>query len=317
MHRLTQHDFLQKILKKCKEKNYTLNTSILNTTINSTTKLHLFCDKGHELNNTTYNNFVNQNKGCSKCSGNYLKTTKEALDLILDKCKEYKYKINKNYIFKYTGANTILHLICNNNHQYKCSYNSFVNQNKKCLKCNGYYINNTEEALKYLLKKCKEKNYKLNTDIKFIYHGYDTKINLICDKNHKWNTTSYNRFINDESSCPYCNESKGEKCIETYLKENNIKYERQYKFKTCKNIRPLPFDFYLPDYNTCIEYQGKQHLGNNSRYIKKLSDFEYIIKNDKIKREYCENNDINFIEIIYIDKKNIEKLLDYQLKNNT
>lgn len=30
----------------------------------------------------------------------------------------------------------------------------------------------------------------------------------------------------------------------------------QHKFKNCRDIRPLPFDFYLPKLNTCIEYDG-------------------------------------------------------------
>jgi len=33
-----------------------------------------------------------------------------------------------------------------------------------------------------------------------------------------------------------------------------IKYINQKRFKKCKNKLPLPFDFYLPDLNICIEY---------------------------------------------------------------
>ena len=36
-------------------------------------------------------------------------------------------------------------------------------------------------------------------------------------------------------------------------------FESQKRFKDCKDKRQLPFDFYLPSYNVCIEYQGEQH----------------------------------------------------------
>ena len=57
---------------------------------------------------------------------------------------------------------------------------------------------------------------------------------------------------------------------------------------------PLPFDFYLVDYNTCIEFQGEQHyslvynfFGNHTKEesIKKLKDIQ---NRDKIKKDYIE-----------------------------
>lgn len=56
-----------------------------------------------------------------------------------------------------------------------------------------------------------------------------------------------------------CNYSKGEAEIEECLKSLKIIYKTQYTFKDClsnKN-KPLRFDFYLPDYNCCIEYDGE------------------------------------------------------------
>lgn len=69
-----------------------------------------------------------------------------------------------------------------------------------------------------------------------------------------------NHVMYGDSGCPHCKTSKGERRVEQYLKENNIEYNKQYKFKDCKDIRCLPFDFYLPNHNTCIEYDGEQHV---------------------------------------------------------
>jgi len=56
--------------------------------------------------------------------------------------------------------------------------------------------------------------------------------------------------------CPTWNESKGERKIKIFLKDNNIKFISQKRFNNCRNKYTLPFDFYLPEYNICIEYNG-------------------------------------------------------------
>lgn len=103
---------------------------------------------------------------------------------------------------------------------------------------------------------------------------------------------------NHVSSCGCKFSSKGENYIKELLKEWNVSFIQQYRFNNCKNKRPLPFDFYLPDYNICIEYQGQQHYqpvefwGGNER-------FEERQQLDKIKFDYCKKNDINLICLPY------------------
>jgi len=41
------------------------------------------------------------------------------------------------------------------------------------------------------------------------------------------------------------------------LERHNINFETQKQFDNCKYIKNLYFDFYLPNYNLCIEYDGK------------------------------------------------------------
>lgn len=99
-------------------------------------------------------------------------------------------------------------------------------------------------------------------------------------------------------SCGCQNISHGEFYIKTILEENNIKFEPQYKFDNCKNKFKLPFDFYLPDYNMCIEYDGLQHyrpierFGGNEGFLKRQ-------ENDNIKTNYCIEHSIQLIRIPY------------------
>ena len=96
--------------------------------------------------------------------------------------------------------------------------------------------------------------------------------------------------------------SYGEEQVQKILNELNILYIQQYTFKTCYNPQTkylLPFDFYLPDYNCCIEYDGEQHYTGWHRDIQDLEKIQY---RDKIKNEWCQQNHITLLRISYLEK---------------
>ena len=112
--------------------------------------------------------------------------------------------------------------------------------------------------------------------------------------------------------------SRGENTIWDLLKQHAIKFEFQKRFENCKDKNTLPFDFFIPKYNLCIEFQGSQHYDPGFYIRKKKSQEEgmkkYLIqkKHDEIKKNYCIQNNINFLEIKYtedINKKLREILL--------
>jgi very-short-patch-repair endonuclease len=115
------------------------------------------------------------------------------------------------------------------------------------------------------------------------------------------------------SGCPNCNESKGEKEISKFLDKYEILYYRQHKFSDCKNIFPLPFDFYIPSLRICIEFDGKQHYEPMS-FFGGVESFNKLKTNDKIKNDYCEENYINLIRIKYDQIDNIYQILWDSLK---
>ena len=100
------------------------------------------------------------------------------------------------------------------------------------------------------------------------------------------------------SDCSRAKKSKYHLSVKKYLKDNKIKYIEEKRFEKCKDKNCLPFDFYLPNYNTCIEVQGEQH------YIPKsvfggTEAFQVRIKHDAIKEKFCEDNNIKLIKIKY------------------
>lgn len=81
---------------------------------------------------------------------------------------------------------------------------------------------------------------------------------------------------------------------EKWLIENNIKYVKEKRYKECKDVRTLPFDFYLIDYNILIEVDGEQHFNLNAPH------FSFLTKHhDLIKSTFCLENNIKLIRIPY------------------
>ena len=97
------------------------------------------------------------------------------------------------------------------------------------------------------------------------------------------------------TSCGCSKRSSRERLISGILDSLNVKYAEEYVFHDCKNEYPLRFDFYLPNYNTVIEYQGEQHY----RVVPQWGGHDGLIireRNDEIKRLYCMNNHILLLE---------------------
>lgn len=115
-------------------------------------------------------------------------------------------------------------------------------------------------------------------------------------------------FDGRNRGCPNCYQFKsvGEQKIKEYLEVKNISYIPQKTFSPL-NKSKYRFDFYLPDYNIAIEYQGEQHYRDNGYFKEKL---EIIQKRDEVKRQYCKNNNIFLKEIKYTELKQINHILD-------
>ena len=121
----------------------------------------------------------------------------------------------------------------------------------------------------------------------------------------------------DTFSCGHCNRSVGSITIERLLKENNIKYEMEKTFENFKGKKGMPyrFDFYLPEYNRLIEFDGIQHYKERSIFKDSL---EAIQERDKIKNDYCLQHNISLIRIPYwkLETLKINDLLntEYEVK---
>lgn len=141
------------------------------------------------------------------------------------------------------------------------------------------------------------------------YQSAHKKVDCKClECGFEWSTTPHSLLRGDR--CPNCNlPSKGELAISSYLNDISVEYVSQKRFDDCRNIHPLPFDFYLPEYNACIEFQGRQHY-EVVEHFGGEEEFEIRQKRDQIKAEYCRKNQIELLYIPYWDFDNIKQIID-------
>lgn len=116
-----------------------------------------------------------------------------------------------------------------------------------------------------------------------------------------------NYIYKNQTRCNRCSgkESYGEYIINKCLQSYNINFIFQAYFDDCYDIFVLPFDFYLPDYNLVIEYDGLQH------YEPKFGEesFKKTLLHDGMKNNYCRWNNIDLLRIPYWERDNIEEIL--------
>lgn len=118
--------------------------------------------------------------------------------------------------------------------------------------------------------------------------------------------TQYSAFIRSKG-CPKCSGtmSKGERKIVDYLTGHQIKYIPQKKIENSQQS----FDFFFPQINVALEYNGEQHykpivtFGGEERFLQQQ---EY----DRKKAEYCKENNITLKIISYKEFEDIESILD-------
>ena len=152
------------------------------------------------------------------------------------------------------------------------------------------YINNSERNLKITCPRCG--NPFVTSLVLFTQHGGQL--------------------------CPDCyrKESVGERRVREYLENNNIEYEFQKWFIDCRDIKPLPFDFYLPQKNIIIEFDGIQHIKDGGNFFHSSYDLNTTKKHDIIKNEYCNEHNIELIRIPYTQIDHISEILDNKLINS-
>jgi hypothetical protein len=219
--------------------------------INSKTDICIICKKHGEFYQKPNNHLNNQK--CPNCNGGI----KLNIEQFIQKAKEVhenEYDYSK---IKYINARTKVCIICKKHGEFYQTPDNHIHF-KGCPKCVGK--NRTTEEFIQLSNKIHENEYNYS---KTNYINDKIKICIICPEHGEFCQKPSKHLLGQ--GCPKCKMSNGEKYIAKWLQKHNIKFISQYKFETCKHIHHLLFDFNLPKYNTCIEYDGSQHFKNPTK----------------------------------------------------
>lgn len=258
---------------------------------------------------------IKRGHGCKFCGYKKVGKDNSKVRINVNIIKEYLENHNQIYLDSYlkNGRTYVL---------YRCNKHSdFINER----------VWNNLNRSEFLCDKCRasdrffndfKKNiYDLNKNIIITgeYINSNTPIECFCKK-HKFKWSATPDALKNNPLCPKCSctKSKSELLLEKILEKHNIYFETQKRYPDCKDVRQLPFDFYLSEYNILIEFDGEHHYrivprGNatNDKLNKILKD---VNKKDKIKTEYCKNNNIPLIRIPYWERNNMESFLLNELK---
>lgn len=165
-----------------------------------------------------------------------------------------------------------------------------------CPYCSGTKISNKDYISKL------PKDIQLIGEYKNSYSRVEHKC-LVCDNN--W-TTKPNYILHMGCGCPFCSASKGEKFITNLLTNIGINFETEYPIRI--NNKTYYYDFYIPDINLAIEYNGIQHF-EPVDYFGGKEHFLIICENDKVKSEWSDKNNINLLQIPYYNIKICDEII--------
>ena len=289
----------------------------------STKKVLVVCDlcgKSYEVQYCHYYNNVNRNGKCI-CQGCSV-DVRHQKELRIRQEKHYNHLIKicneKNYELissKYEIINNTTRI------KYKCPIHGVKEMRignllngKGCPDCNCENARKKyQRSIERVILDVKQCGGEILNPNEYI-NQKTPNLQFVCSNCGEVFTTSLIRYIQHGGMvCSKCRagESFGEKKIRYYLEKHNIDFIQQKWFSDCRDKKPLPFDFYIPNMNTLIEFDGEQHFHNRDDYFK--HNIEFIKKHDSIKNQYCQKNSINLIRIPYTEINNIDVILTNKL----
>lgn len=276
--------------------------------ISSESHLEILFSCGH-IGKRSFYEFKNSSTSlCKKCAG----AERYTLDDVILKLNDSDYKY---FGGDYFSNESKLILLDSFGYKYSASLSSVLVISKKREKGTQAQLEKFSSSNPFTLENIKnwininQKSYNLIDG--FYKNAHSKTIVLKCSYCEKEWKSNWNN-LNSGKSCPFCQVTEGEGVIMRVLNNLSIKYVYQAKFKELRHKNILSIDFYLPDYNICIEYNGKQHY-EPVEFFGGKKNFNEQRKRDKIKEKYCKENNIPLLVIPYWEFDNIEKILEENL----
>ncbi len=236
--------------------------------------------------------------------------------------KEFQEKLNNIFdnqfelVSEYITNNTKIKVKCNKcgNVIEKIPVKMTGAEREGCYVCSGRNHYKTKNSLQI------EVNEKFPQKYQIIGEYIKARLPLLV----KNNSCGHEYMISPDNllrgkGCPRCSlhQSSYMNMVETYLSQMGITFEKEKRFEDCKYIRSLPFDYYIPSLNCCIEVDGEFHYERGYRGLNIHSEYYNVKQRDKVKDDFCEKNKIKLIRLPYYEKENFLEILKNELQVDT
>lgn len=243
---------------------------------------------------------------CSKCSYKR-KDTERNEKIILDKLKGKATDI-RFYMEDTKGIrHHMVDFTCT-----KCGrvntkrISNFLKEKYNCSYCEGAKKGKDNDAFIFELRNKYGNKFTLLSE----YENVNTSIKIKCN-NCGFIRKVKPRAILESGFCPKCDTrlSKGEKVISSFLEQRGIKYETQKYFREW-GIGIHYFDFFIPQYNLVIEYNGRQHYEFVQHFHKTQKEFEYRLEKDRVKKQAALDQNLNYVSINHLLFNHLDQILE-------
>lgn len=268
-------------------------------------KMNIMCSK-HGWFEQTPHSHISMKAGCSKCGSiNRAESNKKLWESVLDSFREIhgnRYDYDES---SYADVSTKMKIKCPT-HGFFLQTPSGHYQGYGCEKCgrieSGLAIRVTLEDFKFRSEQMHGDKYDYSN---CEFDGVNDEVEIICPKHGSFYQTARDHFRG--AGCQKCNSSRGETKVRLILTNQNIGFSEQKTFSDLIHKQKLRCDFYLPEYNTVIEYNGLQHYKSIEYFggEQALADNQ---KRDIIKYRYLEEKGINLVVVRY-DEEDVESYL--------
>jgi hypothetical protein len=153
--------------------------------------------------------------------------------------------------------------------------------NKNCAACIAKSIAGYERGRRFFADTADPRTIFAQSNKKFTWKCDDP----VCQ--FEWIATPAN-VVAKQSGCPQCVSSKAERLVSKHLVDEGVVYTREWWDATCRDKIPLPFDFRVGCWKTCvpfiIELDGLQHFDFTPNGV---DEFEYRRRHDLHKMRWC------------------------------
>lgn len=229
----------------------------------------------------------------------YKKYTLEIVKDMSNAVHEKYYNYDK-FIFKTLSSVSII--TCPLHGDFETSMENHIFKKYGCRKC-GYARNGISQSKgkENFIKDSIRVHGDLYTYDKVIYVSNKVPLIVTCKLHGDFPVRPDNHTKENGTGCPMCKQSKGEKKIYDLLVKLGINFIQEYKIPNF-NFR---YDFYLPDYNILIEYDGAlhfkavEHFGGEAHL--NLTKYRDLMKN-RLAKKYG----YRLIRLKYLDINNLE-----------